>query len=234
MKRRFAKKDLIMAVTMALLLAFGLGLAACSDGDSGNSDGGSGGAEPSGGAVGSSSDNSAAAGGSSVNSDSDSATHPVIEITMEDGGVIDVELSREAAPITVDNFLKLINAGFYDGLTFHRVIDKFMIQGGDPDGNGGGGSGENIKGEFAQNGWENPISHVRGVISMARSNNPDSASSQFFITNADATSLDGKYAAFGTVTKGMDVVDKIAQSPKDAGDMPLEPVVIQSIRVLEE
>jgi len=149
---------------------------------------------------------------------------------MEDGGVIDVELDRTAAPITVDNFLKLVNEGFYDGLTFHRVIDGFMIQGGDPDGAGTGGSGQNIKGEFAANGWDNPISHKRGVISMARSQDYNSASSQFFITNADSTFLDGQYAAFGRVTSGMDVVDRIAKSPKGANDMPKTPIVMKTVK----
>ncbi len=156
----------------------------------------------------------------------------MVEITMEKGGVIKLELDRQAAPITVDNFVKLANDGFYDGLVFHRISDGFMIQGGDPDGNGTGGPGWSIKGEFAENGWDNPILHVRGVISMARSPLPDSAGSQFFITNGDAPHLDGKYAAFGTVVEGMDVVDRIAQGPA-SGDMALEPEVMASVRVVE-
>ena len=135
-------------------------------------------------------------------------------ITVKDYGTITVRLDEEAAPLTVANFVKLAEAGFYDGLSFHRIIDGFMIQGGDPDGNGTGGSEERVKGEFKANGWENPISHVKGVISMARSNDPDSARSQFFITVADATFLDGQYAAFGTVTDGMEVAEKIAQDAR--------------------
>ncbi|MCL1894992.1 MAG: peptidylprolyl isomerase [Clostridiales bacterium] len=156
--------------------------------------------------------------------------NPVIEITMENGGTIDIELDPAAAPISVANFLKLVDEEFYDGLTFHRIIDGFMIQGGDPDGTGTGGSDEEIAGEFEQNGWNNPISHKRGVISMARSNDPNSASSQFFITNTDSEFLDGGYAAFGRVLSGMDVVDEISAVDTDAGDRPLEPVVMKTIR----
>ena len=153
-----------------------------------------------------------------------------IEIVMENGGTIVVELDPEAAPITVANFLKLVDEGFYDGLIFHRIIPGFMIQGGDPDGTGMGGADEEIKGEFAQNGWDNPISHKRGVISMARAGDPNSASSQFFITNADAEFLDGGYAAFGVVTSGMDVVDEISSVPTGANDRPIDPPVIKTIR----
>lgn len=134
----------------------------------------------------------------------------MIVMEINNGGVIKIELDEKAAPITVANFRKLVNEGFYDGLKFHRVIKGFMIQGGDPLGNGTGGSGENIKGEFATNGWDNPIKHVRGVISMARAMDPNSASSQFFIMHKDAPHLDGQYAAFGKVVEGMDVVDQIA------------------------
>ena len=134
-----------------------------------------------------------------------------IEIEMENGGIIKAELYPDVAPITVENFVSLIERNFFDGLIFHRVIDNFMIQGGDPKGDGTGGSEKTIKGEFAQNGVENNLSHTRGVISMARSNEPDSASSQFFIVQADSTYLDGQYAAFGKVTKGMDIVDKICK-----------------------
>ena len=158
----------------------------------------------------------------------------MIEIEMESGGVIRLELYPDVAPITVDNFGSLAKDGFYDGLIFHRVINGFMIQGGDPDGNGTGGSGKNIKGEFAQNGVENNISHVRGVISMARARPMDSASSQFFIVQSDSTYLDGAYAAFGRVTEGMDVVDEIASVPTDRYDRPLEDVVIRTIRVVED
>ena len=155
-----------------------------------------------------------------------------IEIEMQDGGKIQIVLDRKNAPITVDNFISLVSKGFYDGLTFHRIIPGFMIQGGDPEGTGMGGSDETIKGEFSSNGVNNKISHVRGVISMARSMQPDSASSQFFITNADSTYLDGDYAAFGTVTSGMDVVDRISSVPTGEEDRPLEPVVIKSIKVI--
>ena len=132
-----------------------------------------------------------------------------VEMKVKDYGTILLELDREAAPVTVDNFVKLVNQGFYDGLTFHRVMTDFMIQGGCPNGNGTGDAGKTIKGEFAANGYNNPISHKRGVISMARGNDYDSASCQFFICNADYPSLNGYYAAFGHVIDGMDVVDSI-------------------------
>ena len=132
-----------------------------------------------------------------------------VEIDVEDYGTIKCELDADTAPISVTNFINLAKDGFYDGLTFHRIIDGFMIQGGDPDGNGTGGSDENIKGEFSANGVENDISHVRGTISMARASDPDSASSQFFIVQADSTFLDGSYAGFGTVTEGMEIVDEL-------------------------
>ncbi len=144
----------------------------------------------------------------------------MVQIEMENGGKIEIELDESAAPITVKNFLKLVNAGFYDGLIFHRVISGFMIQGGDPTGTGCGGSDETIKGEFQMNGVANPLHHTRGVISMARSQNPNSASSQFFIMHADAPYLDGSYAAFGHVTKGMEVVDEIASAATDFSDRP--------------
>ena len=158
----------------------------------------------------------------------------MVEITMRDGGVIKLELYPDVAPITVENFTKLADEGFYDGLIFHRVIKGFMIQGGDPEGTGFGGSGENIKGEFAVNGVANNISHVRGVISMARSRSYNSASSQFFIVHKDATYLDGQYAAFGRVIEGMDVVDAIAEVPTNGNDRPLTEQVIESIRVVED
>lgn len=158
----------------------------------------------------------------------------MVEITMRDGGVIKLELYPDVAPITVENFTKLAGEGFYDGLIFHRVINGFMIQGGDPEGTGMGGSGANIKGEFAVNGVANNISHVRGVISMARSRSYNSASSQFFIVHKDATYLDGQYAAFGRVIEGMDVVDAIAEVPTDGSDRPLAEQVIETIRVVEK
>ncbi len=158
----------------------------------------------------------------------------MITITMKDKGVIRLELSPEAAPITAENFEKLVSEGFYNGLVFHRVIPGFMIQGGCPQGTGTGGPGYHIKGEFAQNGVSNPIQHKRGVISMARSGHPDSAGSQFFIMHADAPHLDGAYAAFGHVVEGMDVVDKIAKTPTGYGDKPVTPQIIESITVDKE
>ena len=134
------------------------------------------------------------------------------EIIIKDHGTIKVELDADSAPITVTNFVNLAKDGFYDGLTFHRIMEGFMMQGGDPAGNGTGGSDETIKGEFASNGVENPISHKRGTISMARAQDPDSGSSQFFIVHEDSTFLDGDYAAFGTVTEGMDIVDNICEN----------------------
>ena len=144
----------------------------------------------------------------------------MIVIEMENGKEIEIELMPEAAPKTCQNFEKLVKEGFYDGLIFHRVIPGFMIQGGDPQGNGMGGADENMVGEFRANGFNNPIKHVRGVISMARAFNPNSASSQFFIMHADAPHLDGQYAAFGKVTSGMDAVDEIASIPTDYNDRP--------------
>lgn len=160
-----------------------------------------------------------------------------VEIEVKDYGTIALELDADTAPISVTNFIRLAEDGFYDGLTFHRIISGFMIQGGDPKGNGTGGSDKTIKGEFSENGVENDISHVRGVISMARSNDPDSASSQFFIVHEDSLFLDGNYAAFGHVTEGMDVVDKICEDTPvqdsngtvDKDDQP----AITSIRVID-
>ncbi len=160
-----------------------------------------------------------------------------IEIDVANYGKIEVELDATTAPITVANFLKLAGDGFYDGLTFHRIMDGFMIQGGDPEGTGMGGSGETIKGEFAENGVENNLSHVRGVISMARSMEKDSASSQFFIVQADSTFLDGQYASFGYVTAGMEIVDKICkdvQPEDDNGTVAAEnQPVITSVKVID-
>ena len=159
----------------------------------------------------------------------------MIRITMKDGGVIDLELDSKAAPITVENFEKLVKDHFYDGLIFHRVIPGFMIQGGDPQGTGMGGPGWHIKGEFAANGWDNPISHKRGVISMARAQDPNSAGSQFFIMHGDASYLDGQYAAFGKVVRGIEVVDKIAGVPTSRwNNRPYEDQVIDTIRIVEE
>lgn len=160
-----------------------------------------------------------------------------VEMKVKDYGTIELELDSDVAPITVTNFINLVNSKFYDGLTFHRIIDGFMIQGGDPLGNGTSGSSKTIKGEFSENGVKNSISHVRGVISMARSSDYNSASSQFFIVQKDTTSLDGQYAAFGKVISGMDVVDKIAKVKveDDNGTVSKEnQPVIESIRVTQK
>ncbi len=149
------------------------------------------------------------------------AQNPIVTITMENGSVMKAELYPEIAPNTVNNFLSLVKKGFYDGLIFHRVIPGFMIQGGDPQGTGIGGPGYSIKGEFEQNGVNNPLQHVRGVLSMARANHPDSAGSQVFIMHADAPYLDGAYAAFGKITEGLETVDAIASVPTNYMDRPL-------------
>lgn len=180
-------------------------------------------------------DNTDSSNNSEANSDYKVTNH--VEIDVKDYGIIKVELYGEVAPITVTNFVKLCNEGFYDGLTFHRIISGFMIQGGDPLGTGMGGSDEKIKGEFSSNGINNPISHKRGVISMARSSANDSASSQFFIMHEDADYLDGNYAAFGMVTDGMDIVDKICEDTKvedSNGTVKKEnQPVINSIKVVD-
>lgn len=161
-----------------------------------------------------------------------------IEIKVKDYGVIKATLYEEVAPITVRNFVKLVEEKFYDGLTFHRIIEGFMIQGGDPEGTGDGGSGETIRGEFALNGVENKLSHTRGVISMARGSKFNSASSQFFIMQEDNTSLDGKYAAFGKVYEGMEVVDKICKKAKPTDDngtiKKKEQPVIEYIKIIDQ
>lgn len=157
-----------------------------------------------------------------------------VMIEMENGGVMTGELYPEIAPISVENFEKLAGQGFYDGLTFHRVIPGFMIQGGCPKGNGTGGPGWTIKGEFAANGVKNDLKHTRGVLSMARAMDPDSAGSQFFVMVADAPHLDGQYAAFGKITDGMDIADKIVGVRTDSFDCPLEQQIIKTIKVVEE
>ena len=157
----------------------------------------------------------------------------MVIIEMENGDVIKIELDPTAAPLTVANFTELVKEGFYDGLIFHRVIRGFMIQGGDPTGTGMGGSKKNIKGEFAANGVPNPLKHTRGVISMARAQNPDSASSQFFIMHQDAPHLDGSYAAFGKVVEGMEAVDRIASVRTDWRDKPLEKQVMKRVYITE-
>ena len=163
---------------------------------------------------------------------------PIVTIEMEDGGIIKIELYPNKAPETVNNFISLIKKGFYDGLIFHRTIPGFMAQGGDPEGTGMGGPGYSIKGEFKENGFDNSLSHVRGMVSMARSMMPDSAGSQFFIVTDDSQFLDGKYAAFGQVLEGMEVVDKIVKSrvitrsPYGGGkDRPVEPPVMKKVTV---
>lgn len=159
------------------------------------------------------------------------AQNPIVTITMESGDVIKAELYPEIAPISVNNYISLINKNFYDGLIFHRVIKGFMIQGGCPQGTGMGGPGYSIKGEFNQNGVKNDLKHTEGVLSMARAMHPDSAGSQFFIMHKTSPHLDGSYAAFGKVTEGMDVVNKIAETKTDWNDRPLEDQVIKSMTV---
>ncbi|MBR4085772.1 MAG: peptidylprolyl isomerase [Lachnospiraceae bacterium] len=159
------------------------------------------------------------------------AQNPIVTITMESGDVIKLELYPEIAPQSVNNFISLVNKNFYDGLIFHRVIRGFMIQGGCPDGTGMGGPGYSIKGEFAQNGFANNLKHTEGVLSMARSMMPDSAGSQFFIMHKNSPHLDGSYAAFGKVTEGMDVVNKIAETATDYSDRPLEKQMMKSVTV---
>lgn len=159
------------------------------------------------------------------------AQNPVVTITMENGDVMKAELYPQVAPNTVNNFISLVNKGFYDGLIFHRVIAGFMIQGGCPNGNGMGGPGYSIKGEFSGNGHTNQLKHTAGVLSMARAMNPNSAGSQFFIMHKDAPHLDGQYAAFGKIIEGQDVVDKIAMAGTDWNDKPMSPQVIKSMTV---
>ncbi len=157
--------------------------------------------------------------------------NPIVTFEMENGDIMKAELYPEIAPNTVNNFISLINKGFYNGLIFHRVIEGFMIQGGDPEGTGMGGPGYGIKGEFAQNGFSNDLKHSAGVLSMARSMMPDSAGSQFFIMHKDAPHLDGSYAAFGKITEGMDVVNKIAAVNTDYSDRPMEEQKMKSVTV---
>lgn len=158
--------------------------------------------------------------------------NPIVTIQMQNGKVIKAELYPDKAPNTVNNFISLVKSGFYDGLGFHRIIEGFMIQGGDPAGNGTGGPGYSIKGEFRSNGFAaNDVKHLRGVLSMARSMMPDSAGSQFFVMHENAAHLDGQYAAFGKVTEGMDVVDEIAAVPTDMRDRPREPQVMEKVTV---
>lgn len=157
--------------------------------------------------------------------------NPVVTITMSDGAVMKAELYPEIAPNTVNNFVKLASSGFYNGIIFHRVIEGFMIQGGDPTGTGMGGPGYSIRGEFSANGFKNDLKHTRGVLSMARSARPDSAGSQFFIMHDDAPHLNGQYAAFGKLTEGYDVLDEIASVPTDYGDRPQTEQRIKSMTV---
>lgn len=159
------------------------------------------------------------------------AQNPIVTITMENGDVMKLELYPEIAPISVNNFISLIQKNFYDGLIFHRVINGFMLQGGDPEGTGCGGPGYSIKGEFAANGVENNLKHTEGVLSMARSMHPNSAGSQFFIMHKNAPHLDGSYAAFGKIIEGMDVVNKIAEIPTDYSDRPLAEQVMKTVTV---
>jgi peptidyl-prolyl cis-trans isomerase B (cyclophilin B) len=160
-----------------------------------------------------------------------SGDNPIVTIEMDSGKTITVELYPKIAPNTVNNFISLVKKGFYDGTIFHRIIPGFMIQGGDPDGTGMGGPGYSIAGEFTSNGFENKLKHTAGVLSMARSQSPDSAGSQFFLMVADAPHLDGAYAAFGKVTEGMDVVNEIVKLPKDANDRPKTPPIMKKVTV---
>ena len=157
--------------------------------------------------------------------------NPIVTFEMENGDIIKAELYPDIAPNTVNNFISLVNKGVYNGLIFHRVISGFMIQGGCPDGNGMGGPGYSIKGEFSQNGFKNDLKHTPGVLSMARAMHPDSAGSQFFIMHQTSPHLDGAYAAFGKVIEGMDAVDRIAQTPTDYRDRPMTPQVMKSVTV---
>ncbi len=159
------------------------------------------------------------------------AQNPIVTFTMENGDTMKAELYPEIAPISVNNFISLIQKKFYDGLIFHRVIRGFMIQGGDPEGTGMGGPGYSIKGEFSSNGVANDLKHTEGVLSMARSMMPDSAGSQFFIMHKNAPHLDGSYAAFGKIIEGMDTVNKIAETPTDYSDRPMTPQVIKTVTV---
>ena len=159
------------------------------------------------------------------------AQNPIVTFTMADGSVIKAELYPEIAPVSVQNFISLIQKNFYDGLIFHRVIRGFMIQGGDPEGTGMGGPGYSIRGEFAQNGYEHELKHTEGVLSMARSMHPNSAGSQFFIMHKTSPHLDGAYAAFGKVIEGMDVVNKIAETPTDYMDRPMQDQIMKTVTV---
>ena len=158
-------------------------------------------------------------------------SNPIVTIEMENGDIIKAELYPEIAPNTVNNFISLVKKGFYDGVIFHRVISGFMIQGGDPEGKGIGGPGYSIRGEFTANGFRNDLKHARGVLSMARTMAPNSAGSQFFIMHEDAPHLDGQYAAFGKITEGLDVVDKIANTRTDYNDRPRTPQVMKKVTV---
>lgn len=174
--------------------------------------------------------------GKSKGEDMSFSTEPKkVCVTMEDGGEFIIETAPQYAPETCANFLGLVEEGFYNGLTFHRVIDKFVAQGGDPNGDGTGGSGKNIKGEFLENGFsQNTLSHTRGVVSMARrGGDMDSATSQFFICYDDVTSLDGKYAAFGTVVEGMEVVDEFLKTPRDQNGKPQTPIIIKEMKIID-
>jgi len=157
--------------------------------------------------------------------------NPIVTFTMENGDVMKAELYPSIAPNTVNNFISLVRKGFYDGLTFHRIISGFMIQGGDPEGSGMGGPGYSIKGEFDGNGFKNDLKHTKGVLSMARAQHPDSAGSQFFIMHNTAPHLDGSYAAFGKITEGLDIVDKIAEVSTDWNDRPRNPQIMRTVTV---
>lgn len=228
--KEYQKRIMKKLWKLAVVLAMAAALAGCGTKEQDTPEAQSGTA-----AAGSQADNTEASG---QEQSIDPAGKHHVEITVKDYGTISVELDGDVAPITVENFLKLAGDGFYDGLTFHRIVSGFMIQGGDPLGNGTGGSGQHIRGEFAINGVENSLSHTRGAISMARSNLPDSASSQFFIVHGDSTFLDGQYACFGYVTEGMEVVDAICEAaPETDGNGIVlseeDKPVIESIKVID-
>ncbi|WNS41297.1 peptidylprolyl isomerase [Paenibacillus sp. MMS20-IR301] len=228
-----SRKSVILLAVMCLMLVV---LAGCGNKPAANNAAGNGGSNASGNTAGSeataapqnnASGNTAATEGVP----SADASHPVVTIEMDNGGIIKAELYPEVAPNTVNNFISLIQKGFYDGTIFHRVIPGFMIQGGDPDGTGMGGPDYAIAGEFSANGFTNNLQHTEGVLSMARSQDMNSGGSQFFIMAADYPSLDGSYAAFGKVTEGMDVVQSIVNLPRDASDRPDQPPVMTKVTV---
>lgn len=225
MKRTRKKPVILLLMTLLLVIAAGCGNKPANN----NNAAGNGSSNAAGNAASPAPQKSAAAATEGV--PSATASHPVVTIEMDNGGIIKAELYPEVAPNTVNNFISLIQKGFYDGTIFHRVIPGFMIQGGDPDGTGTGGPGYSIAGEFTANGFTNNLQHTQGVLSMARSQDMNSGGSQFFIMAAAYPSLDGQYAAFGKVTEGQDVVDAIVNLPRDSSDRPDQPPVMKKVTV---